>query len=166
MLYMKSTSGDDGSYNLTVSFALGTDPDLDTVAVDNRVQTALPQLPQEIQQQGLTVRKRSAAVLQFVGFSGEEGKQDTLFVANYVTINVLDELSRIRGVGQALLFARLNYSMRVWFDVQRLISLNLTPGDVVDALRAQNVQAAVGRIGAPPIDKDQQIQMNVQTQGA
>ncbi|MGD0641286.1 MAG: multidrug efflux RND transporter permease subunit [Roseiarcus sp.] len=165
MLYMKSTSGDDGSYNLTVSFALGTDPDLDTVAVDNRVQTALPQLPQEIQQQGLTVRKRSAAVLQFVGFSGEVGKLDSLFVANYVTINVLDELSRIPGVGQALLFARLNYSMRVWFDVQRLVSLNLTPTDVVNAIQAQNVQAAVGRIGAPPIDKDQQIQMNVQTQG-
>jgi hydrophobe/amphiphile efflux-1 (HAE1) family protein len=165
MLYMKSTSGNDGSYILTVSFALGTDPDIDTVNVNNRVQSALPQLPQEIQQQGLTVRKRSPAVLQFIGFSSETGAQDPLFIANYVAINVMDELSRVPGVGQALLFARLNYSMRVWFDVQRLVNLNLTPTDVINAIQAQNVQAAVGRIGAPPIDKDQQVQLNVQTQG-
>jgi len=165
MLYMKSTSGNDGSYILTVSFALGTDPDIDTVNVNNRVQSALPQLPQEIQQQGLTVRKRSPAVLQFIGFSSEAAAQDPLFIANYVAINVMDELSRVPGVGQALLFARLNYSMRVWFDVQRLVNLNLTPTDVINAIQAQNVQAAVGRIGAPPIDKDQQVQLNVQTQG-
>ncbi|MGD0764211.1 MAG: multidrug efflux RND transporter permease subunit [Roseiarcus sp.] len=165
MLYMKSTSGNDGSYILTVSFALGTDPDIDTVNVNNRVQSALPQLPQEIQQQGLTVRKRSPAVLQFIGFSSEGGAQDPLFIANYATINVMDELSRVPGVGQAVLFARLNYSMRIWFDVQRLVNLNLTPADVIAAIQAQNVQAAVGRIGAPPIDKDQQVQLNVQTQG-
>lgn len=165
MLYMKSTSGNDGSYNLTVSFALGTNPDVNTVNVNNRVQSALPQLPQEIQRQGLTVRKRSSAILQFIGFYSENGEQDNLFIANYITLNVLDELSRVPGVGEAMLFARLKYSMRIWFDVQRLISLNITPSDVVAAIQAQNVQAPVGRIGAPPIDKDQQIQMNVQTQG-
>lgn len=163
MLYMKSTSANDGSYNLTISFALGTNPDIDTVNVNNRVQTALPQLPQEIQRQGITVRKRSSAILQFIGFSSE--KHDTLFIANYITLNVLDEISRIPGVGQAQLFARLKYSMRIWFDVQRLISLNVTPSDVAAAIQAQNVQAPTGRIGAPPIDKDQQFQMNVQTQG-
>jgi hydrophobe/amphiphile efflux-1 (HAE1) family protein len=163
MLYMKSTSGNDGSYSLTLSFELGTDPDIDTVNVNNRVQTALPQLPQEIQRQGITVRKRSSAILQFIGFSSE--KHDTLFIANYITLNVLDEISRIPGVGQAQLFARLKYSMRIWFDVQRLISLNVTPSDVAAAIQAQNVQAPTGRIGAPPIDKDQQFQMNVQTQG-
>jgi hydrophobe/amphiphile efflux-1 (HAE1) family protein len=163
MLYMKSTSGNDGSYNLTISFALGTNPDIDTVNVNNRVQTALPQLPQEIQRQGITVRKRSNAVLQFVGFSSE--KHDTLFIANYITLNVLDEISRIPGVGQAQLFARLKYSMRIWFDVQRLISLNIMPSDVANAIQAQNVQAPTGRIGAPPVDNDQQFQFNVQTQG-
>lgn len=163
MLYMKSTSANDGSYNLTISFALGTNPDIDTVNVNNRVQTALPQLPQEIQRQGITVRKRSSAILQFIGFSSE--KHDTLFIANYITLNVLDEISRIPGVGQAQLFARLKYSMRIWFDVQRLISLNVTPSDVAAAIQAQNVQAPTGRIGAPPIDEDQQFQMNVQTQG-
>jgi hydrophobe/amphiphile efflux-1 (HAE1) family protein len=165
MLYMKSTSGNDGSYMLNVSFALGTNPDIDTVNINNRVQLALPLLPKEIQQQGLTVRKRSAAILQFIGFSSEGQAQDPLFIANYATINIMDELARVPGVGQAQLFARLNYSMRVWFDVQRLISLNLTPTDVIAAIQAQNVQAAVGRVGAPPIDKDQQIQLSVQTKG-
>ncbi len=163
MLYMKSTSANDGSYNLTISFALGTNPDINTVNVNNRVQTALPQLPQEIQRQGMTVRKRSNSILQFIGFTSE--KHDTLYIANYITLNVLDEVSRVPGVGQATLFARLRYSMRIWFDVQRLISLNLAPSDVAQAIQAQNVQAPTGRIGAPPIDKDQQIQMNVQTQG-
>jgi hydrophobe/amphiphile efflux-1 (HAE1) family protein len=163
MLYMKSTSANDGSYRLTVSFALGTNADTDTVNVNNRVQTALPQLPQEIQRQGITVRKQSSAILQFIGFSSD--KHDSLFIANYMTINVLDEISRIPGVGQAQLFARLKYSMRVWYDVQRLISLNVSPSDVAAAIEAQNVQAPTGRIGAPPVGDDQQFQMNVQTQG-
>jgi hydrophobe/amphiphile efflux-1 (HAE1) family protein len=163
MLYMKSTSANDGSYRLTVSFALGTNADTDTVNVNNRVQTALPQLPQEIQRQGITVRKQSSAILQFIGFSSD--KHDSLFIANYITINVLDEISRIPGVGQAQLFARLKYSMRVWYDVQRLISLNVSPSDVAAAIEAQNVQAPTGRIGAPPVGDDQQFQMNVQTQG-
>ena len=163
MLYMKSTSANDGSYRLTVSFALGTNADTDTVNVNNRVQTALPQLPQEIQRQGITVRKQSSAILQFIGFSSD--KHDSLFIANYITINVLDEISRIPGVGQAQLFARQKYSMRVWYDVQRLISLNVSPSDVAAAIEAQNVQAPTGRIGAPPVGDDQQFQMNVQTQG-
>jgi hydrophobe/amphiphile efflux-1 (HAE1) family protein len=165
MIYMKSTSGNDGSYNLTVSFALGTDPDTATVNVNNRVQTALPQLPQEVQQQGLTVLKRSSAVLQFMSIYSEDGSLDPVFITSYATINILDALSRVPGVGQALLFGKLNYSMRIWFDTQRLISLNLSPSDIVAAIRAQNVQAPVGRIGARPVGDDQQIQMNVQTQG-
>ncbi len=165
MIYMKSTSGDDGSYNLTVSFEPGTDPDIDTVGVNNRVQTALAQLPQEVQLQGLTVVKRSTAVLRFMTLYSEGGQLDPVFITSYATINVLDELSRVPGVGQALLFGKLNYSMRIWFDTQRLTSLNLSPSDVVNAVQAQNVQAPVGRIGARPVSNDQQFQMNVQTQG-
>jgi hydrophobe/amphiphile efflux-1 (HAE1) family protein len=165
MLYMKSTSGNDGSYTLTVSFALGTDPDIDTVNVNNRVQTALSQLPTEVQAQGLTVQKRSSAVLQFVVLYSKNGAQDPLFITNYAIINVLDAISRTPGVGQATLFAKLNYSMRIWFDTQRLTSLNLAPSDVVAAIKAQSVQAPVGRIGARPIADDQQFQLNVQTQG-
>jgi len=167
MLYMKSTSGNDGSYNLTVSFALGTDPDIDTVNVNNRVQTALSQLPTQVTQQGLTVQKRSSAILQFVQFYAADGHDDldTLFITNYVTINALDEISRIPGVGQANLFARQKYSMRIWFDTQRLTSLNLAPSDVIAAIQSQNVQAPIGRIGSRPIADDQQFQLNLQTQG-
>ena len=165
MIYMKSTSGNDGSYNLTVSFLLGTDPDINTVNVNNRVQTALAQLPQEVQLEGLKVQKQSSSMLQFIMLYSENGKQDPLFITNYAIINVLDELSRTPGVGQASLFGALNYSMRIWFDTQRLDKLQLTPADVIAAIQAQNVQAPVGRIGARPIGNDQQFQINVQTQG-
>jgi hydrophobic/amphiphilic exporter-1 (mainly G- bacteria), HAE1 family len=165
MIYMKSTSGNDGSYTLTVSFDLGSDPDIDTVNVNNRVQTALAQLPAEVQLEGLKVQKKSSAVLQFIGLYGENGKLDPLFIGNYAIINVLDILSRIPGVGQASLFGTPNYSMRIWFDTQRLDELKLTPADIMSAIQAQNVEAPVGRIGAPPIGSDQQFQMNVQTQG-
>src|SRR6516164_2908295 len=165
MIYMKSTSGNDGSYNLTVSFVLGSDPDINTNAVNNRVQTALAQLPQEVQLEGLTIKKKSSAVLQFIALYSENGKQDPLFITNYVIINVLDVLSRTPGVGQAQIFGALNYSMRIWFDTQRLDNLQLTPADVISAIQAQNVDAAAGRIGARPIGRDQQFQMNVQTLG-
>jgi multidrug efflux pump len=165
MLYMKSTSGNDGSYTLTVSFALGTNPDINTVNVNNRVQSALAQLPTEVQAQGLVVQKKSSAVLQFIVLYSKSGQQDPLFITNYAIINVLDAISRTPGVGQATLFAKLNYSMRIWFDTQRLTSLNLAPSDVIAAIRAQSVQAPVGRIGARPIAEDQQFQFNVQTQG-
>jgi len=164
-LYMKSTSGNDGSYTLTVSFALGTNPDINTVNVNNRVQSALSQLPPEVQQQGLTVQKKSSAVLQFIVLYSATGEQDPLFITNYAIINVLDAISRTPGVGQANLFAKMNYSMRIWFDSQRLTSFNLTPSDVISAIRAQSVQAPVGRIGARPISDQQQFQLNVQTQG-
>jgi len=165
MIYMKSTSGNDGSYNLSVSFAVGTNPDTATVNVNNRVQTALPQLPQAVQVQGLTVIKRSAAILQFMNLYSETGKLSPVLITSYATINVLDELVRVPGVGQALLFGKLNYSMSIWFDAQRLAALNLSASDVVQAIQAQNVQAPVGRIGARPVANDQQFQLNVQTQG-
>jgi hydrophobe/amphiphile efflux-1 (HAE1) family protein len=164
MLYMKSASGNDGSYTLTVSFALGTNPDINTVNVNNRVQSALSQLPTEVQQQGLTVQKRSSSILQFLVLYSD-GQQDPLFITNYAIINVLDAISSTPGVGQAHLFARMNYSMRIWFDSQRLTSLNLTPADVIAAIRTQSIQAPVGRIGARPISDQQQFQFNVQTLG-
>ena len=165
MIYMKSNSANDGSYGLTVSFELGSDPDIDTVNVNNRVQAALSRLPQDVQRQGVTVQKKSSAILEFLAFSSEGAKQDPLFISNYVTINVLDRLSRVPGVGSASLFGALNYSMRVWFDTNRLIQLNLAPSDIVTALQQQNVQAPIGRIGARPTSDDTQFQINLQTQG-
>ena len=165
MIYMKSTSADDGSYSLTVSFNLGSEPDINTVNVNNRVQTALAQLPREVQLEGLTVQKKSSAVLQFLSLYSDNPEQDPLFVTNYAVINIIDVLSRVPGVGSAHIFGALNYSMRIWFDTQRLDNLKLTAADVINAIQAQNVQAPVGRVGARPIGHDQQFQMNIQTQG-
>ncbi|MGH7106123.1 MAG: efflux RND transporter permease subunit, partial [Acetobacteraceae bacterium] len=131
-LYMKSTSGSDGTYSLDVSFKLGSDANIDTVNVNNAVQSALSQLPSEVQAQGVTVRKRSSSVLGFVFFYSPGGKLTPLQISNYLTINALDALSRVPGVGQAFIFGAQNYSMRVWFNASRLAELGLTPTDVID----------------------------------
>ncbi|HTH15058.1 MAG TPA: efflux RND transporter permease subunit, partial [Magnetospirillum sp.] len=165
MLYMQSTSGSDGSYQLTVTFALGTDPDINTVNVQNRVQLAESKLPEEVIRQGLTVKKKSSALLQVISLYSPDGSKDALYLSNYATINVLDALARIRGVGQSNLFGALEYSMRVWLNGDRLTALGLSPAEVVDAIRSQNVQAAVGRIGAQPSPDMQQFQITLQTKG-
>jgi multidrug efflux pump subunit AcrB len=165
MIYMRSNSANDGSYSLNVSFALGTNPDIATVNVNNRVQAALARLPQEVQRQGVTVRKQSSAILQFVFLYSESGEHTPLFLSNYVTINIIDRMARVPGVGQVTLFGGMDYSMRIWFEVDRLISLNLTPSDVVAAIQAQNVQAPVGRLGGRPIPDDVPFQINLETRG-
>src|SRR4051812_20668308 len=164
-LYYQSASGADGSYSLNVTFALGTDPDINTVNVQNRAQLATPLLPQEVQRQGLTIRKKSAALLQIVTLYAPKNSHDALYLNNYATINVVDQLSRIRGVGQASLFGALDYSLRLWLDPDRLTAFGLTPSDVVTAVQSQNVQAALGRIGASPPPKSQQFQLTIKTQG-
>ncbi|MCF3945749.1 efflux RND transporter permease subunit [Acidiphilium sp. AL] len=164
-LYMSSTSANDGSYNLTVSFALGSDPNIDTVNVTNAVQQALSQLPSEVQKEGLTIRKRSSSVLAFQFFYSPGNQLTPLQISNYVTINLLDTISRVPGVGQAFVFGAQNYSMRVVFNTNRLAELGLTPSDLIGAIEDQNVQAPVGTIGLMPIGKNQQYQLSVQTQG-
>jgi hydrophobe/amphiphile efflux-1 (HAE1) family protein len=165
MIYMKSVSGDDGSYTLTVSFELGTNPDINTVNVNNRVQIALSSLPQTVQQQGVTVKKKSSALLGVIALYSPKHTHDSLFLSNYVTINMLDTIKSTPGVGDASLWGPQDYSMRVWVRTDRLTGLNLTTGDIINAIKAQNVQAAVGRIGARPIANDQQLQLNIQTKG-
>ena len=165
MLYMKSTSGADGSYTLNVTFALGTDPDINTVNVQNRVNLAESQLPEEVTRQGLTTEKVSSALLQVVQLYSPNGTYDALYLTNYGTINIIDTLKRIRGVGDASMFSSLNYSMRIWLDPNKLTSLDLSPTDVAAAIRGQNIQAAVGRIGAAPLAPDQQFQLTITTQG-
>jgi hydrophobe/amphiphile efflux-1 (HAE1) family protein len=165
MIYMRSYSGNDGSYSLTVSFALGTDPNIDVVNVQNRVSAALSELPPQVQLEGVQLRQKSSAVLQFVLFSSPTKTLSPLFISNYITINVLDVLSRTPGVGQAFLFGAQNYSMRIWMNTDRLTQLGLSPGDVIAAIQSQNTQAAVGTIGAEPIGHEQQFQLNIQTQG-
>ncbi|QDL94360.1 efflux RND transporter permease subunit (plasmid) [Paroceanicella profunda] len=164
-IYMKSVSGDDGTYTLTVSFELGTDPDINTVNVNNRVQVALSKLPSEVQRSGVTVKKKSSALLGVVSFSSPRGTHDPLFLSNYVTINLLDRIRSTPGVGDAMLWGPQDYAMRVWTDTDRLTGLGLTNSDIAAAIQSQNVQAAVGRIGARPISDDQALQFNVRTKG-
>jgi HAE1 family hydrophobic/amphiphilic exporter-1 len=164
-LYYQSASGADGSYTLNVTFALGTDPDINTVNVQNRAQLATPLLPQEVQRQGLVIRKKSPALLQVINVYSPKNTHDALFLSNYTTINIIDPLARVRGVGQASLFGPLDYSLRLWLDPDRLTAFNLTPADVVAAVQSQNVQAALGRIGAAPSPQTQQIQLTITTEG-
>src|SRR5271169_6092466 len=165
MIYMKSVSGDDGSYSLVVSFELGTDPDINTVNVNNRVQVALSSLPPEAQRQGVVVKKKSSALLGVIAVYSPKLTHDALYLSNYVTINILDWIKSTPGVGDAVLWGPQDYAMRVWVSTDRLTGLNLTTGDIISAIQGQNVQAAVGRIGARPISDDQQLQLNLQTKG-
>ncbi|MBL0898728.1 MAG: efflux RND transporter permease subunit [Reyranella sp.] len=165
MIYMKSTSGGDGSYQLNVSFEVGSDPDLNTVNVTNRVNQGLALLPPEVQRNGVTTRKQSSALLQVVAVYSPKGSRDGLFLSNFATINLLDTLRRVPGVGNASLFGALDYSMRVWLNLERLASLDITPDDVVKAVQSQNVQAAVGLVGASPLMNDVDFQINITTQG-
>ena len=165
MIYMKSVSGDDGSYSLTASFELGTNPDINTVNVNNRVQTAIAQLPPDVQRQGLTVKKKSSALLGVIAVYSPKHTYDPLFLSNYVTINLLDQIKSTPGVGDATLWGPQDYAMRAWVRTDRLTGLGLTTGDIIDAIQTQNIQAAVGRIGARPISSEQQLQLNIQTKG-
>jgi hydrophobe/amphiphile efflux-1 (HAE1) family protein len=165
MIYMKSVSGDDGSYSLVASFELGTNPDINTVNVNNRVQTALSSLPPEVQRQGIVVKKKSSALLAAIAFYSPKQTHDPLFLSNYVTINLLDQIKSTPGVGDAALWGPQDYAMRAWVQTDRLTGLNLTTGDIINAIQSQNIQAAVGRIGARPISNDQQLQLNIQTKG-
>jgi multidrug efflux pump len=165
MIYMKSTSGDDGSYALTASFELGTNPDINTVNVNNRVQVALAALPPEVQRQGVTVKKKSSALLGVIAFYSPKHTHDPLFLSNFVTINLLDRIKSTPGVGDATLWGPQDYAMRVWVRTDLLTGLNLTTSDIINAVQSQNIQAAVGRVGARPISDDQRLQLNIQTKG-
>lgn len=165
MIYMKSVSGNDGSYSLKASFELGTNPDINTVNVNNRVQVALSKLPEDVRRQGVTVKKQSSALLGVIALYSPKQTHNELYISNYVTINLLDQIKSAPGVGDASLFGPQDYSMRAWVRTDRLTGLGLTTADVINAIKSQNVQAAVGRIGARPMPDDQQLQLNIQTKG-
>ena len=165
MIYMKSNSGSDGTYALTVSFEVGSDADLNTVNVMNRVNQATSQLPPEVQRLGVTVKKQSSALLQVIALHAPGGDYDELFLSNYATINLIDRLARIPGVGQASLFGSQEYAMRVWLDLERMAALGMSVQEVTAAIEAQNVQAAVGRVGAAPLANNIDFQLNITTRG-
>jgi hydrophobe/amphiphile efflux-1 (HAE1) family protein len=165
MIYMKSTSGGDGTYSLNVTFEVGSDPDLDTVNTTNRVNQALALLPPEVQRNGVTTKKQSTSLLQVIAIYSPKGSRDALFLSNFAKINVVDTLKRVRGVGEASQWGDLEYSMRIWLNLDRMASLGITPKDVINALNSQNIQAPVGRVGAAPLVPEVEFQLNISTQG-
>ncbi len=165
MIYMKSTSAADGSYTLTISFAVGTDPDIATVNVQNRVALAEPMLPSEVRQMGVRVAKKSSSLLLGVALYSEDPAITGATLTNFTRISLLDALKRVEGVGDASLFGANEFAMVVNLDVDKLAALELTPDDVKNALQSQNLQAAIGRVGGQPLTQDPGLQLNIQTQG-
>jgi HAE1 family hydrophobic/amphiphilic exporter-1/multidrug efflux pump len=165
MLYVRSASAGSGTLSIAVTFAVGTDPDLAVINVQNRVQAALPLLPEEVRRQGVVVRKTSPSILQVVTLQSPNGTHDELFVSNYALVNVVDELRRIPGVGAADVFGAREYSIRIWLRPDRLAELGLTPPDVADAIREQNAQSAAGRVGDEPLGDGVDLTLSVTTQG-
>jgi hydrophobe/amphiphile efflux-1 (HAE1) family protein len=163
MLYMSSQATMDGSLVLTVTFRIGTDIDRAQVQVQNRVQQALPRLPEEVRAIGVSVKKSTPAFLMVVHLTSPDGRYDSLYLRNYATLNIKDTLARLPGVGDVEVFGAGDYAMRVWLDPQKMAARNLTTGDVVAAIREQNLQVAAGQIGAPPAAGSEfQLALNAQ----
>ncbi len=164
MLYMSSTSENSGSYRLTVTFAVGVDPDMAQVKVQNRIQQALTKLPEEVQRQGISVKRRSSDILGFITVLSPNRTHDKLFLSNYVENNIKNNLSRVYGVGEVSVHAS-KLSMRVWLDADKIAALNLPVSSIVSAIESQNYQPSLGSVGAMPGDGTQQMMYNLQTQG-
>ena len=165
MLYMSSTSADNGRYSLDVTFETGTDPDIATVNTQNRVSQAMSRLPEEVTRSGVTTQKSSTNMLMVVALSSPGGTYDAVFLSNYASINIRDALSRVPGVGRADVMTDFAYGMRVWLDPDRLAAMGLTPADFVAAIRDQNAVVPAGQIGAAPAPEDQQLQYTVKATG-
>lgn len=165
MLYMESTSSNNGRYSLDVTFALGTDPDMNTVNVQNRINQISTQLPTEVQQQGVTVKKNTSSMLMAFALYSPDGSRDSNFLANYMESRIKDDLARVTGVGEVNTFGDMDYSMRIWLDAERLANFGLTNADVINAISSQNIQPAIGSVGAAPAPKDQQLQLALTTSG-
>lgn len=165
MLYMSSQSTADGKLTLTITFALGTDLDNAQVQVQNRVTRTEPKLPEEVTRIGITVDKASPELTLFIHLISPDHRYDMLYLSNYATLNVKDELSRLKGVGDAQIWGLGEYSLRVWLDPNKTASRNLTATDVINAIRDQNRQVAAGQLGSPPSPSDNSFQMSINAQG-
>ncbi|AWM88088.1 efflux RND transporter permease subunit [Microvirga sp. 17 mud 1-3] len=165
MIYMQSTSTGSGTMSLAVYFKTGTDADQATINVNNRVQRATAVLPEEVRRQGVTVTKQSSSILQIVTLSSPDRRYDTIYISNYALVNIIDELRRTPGVGDASFFGASDYSMRIWLKPDKVAQYNLTPGDIANAIREQNAQFAAGRFGEEPMPGSQAFTYSVTTQG-
>ena len=164
MLYMQSTSAADGTYQLIVTFKIGMDPDTAQVLVQNRVSNVLASLPQAVQAQGVTVQKKSTAILQIVTLNSPDGSFDSLYLSNYATINLVNELARLPGVANVNVFGASEYAMRIWMDPEKLYSFGLVPGDVIKAVKQQSQVVAAGQTGMPPAPNGQDFQYTIDIQ--
>ena len=164
MLYMRSASSSSGAVTISLTFAVGTDPDIAVVNVQNLVQSALQLLPEEVRRQGVTVQKALPTILEVVTLDSPDGRYDALFVSNYATTNVVDELRRIPGVGSMQVFGARDYSIRIWLRPDRLAQFGLTPDNVATAIREQNTQSAAGRVGGEPMTDRVDLTLNVTSQ--
>jgi HAE1 family hydrophobic/amphiphilic exporter-1 len=165
MLYMQSTSASDGTYTLTVTFAIGTDPDKAEILVQNQVSAALSSLPPAVQAQGVTTAKRSSSILEFVTLDSPDSRFDGLFLTNYAVISVQNELARLKGVGAVTVFGAGQYAMRIWMNPDLLQARSLTPQDVINAIQEQSQEVAAGQVGAPPAPKGQDFQYSLDLKG-
>ena len=165
MLYMSSTSAANGTVQIQVTFNIGADVDKAALNVNNRVKQVEPRLPLEVRRLGVTVEKGSSAFLQVLAFYAPDGKHSDLFISNYVTLNVLDEVKRIPGTTLVQIFGAKDYAMRIWVRPDRLAQLKLSPGDIARALNEQNAQFAAGKVGEPPTASGQELVYNVTTKG-
>src|ERR1700677_4791588 len=165
MLYMSSRCTNDGSYSLTVTFKAGMNSDMAQVLVQNRVSLALPVIPQLVQNQGISVKKMSPATLMIVNLISPNNQWDALYLSNYATIYIKDELGRLPGVAGITYLGQRDYSLRTWLDPAKLAALNLSATDVVTAISQQNLQVAAGQIGQQPVPAGQQFQLTINTLG-
>ncbi len=165
MIYMSSTSTSDGLYTLTVTFRIGSDADKAQILVQNRVASALPLLPSVVQSQGVQTNKRSTAILEIVALTSSDPRHDSLFLSNYATLNLLDEIARLPGVGNVSVFGAGQYAMRIWLDPAKLQARGLLPADVINAVNAQNRSVASGQLGTPPTASDQAFQYTLTAPG-
>lgn len=165
MLYMQSTSTNNGTYNLIVTFEIGTDLNFAQILVQNRVQAAMAQLPESVQQQGVVVQQKSTAILQFITLTSDNNEYDGLFLNNYAAINMQNELARLPGVGNVLIFGTGSYAMRIWLDPKKMMSFGLEPSDVLRAISEQNKDIAAGQIGSPPTAGKAAYQLTVNVPG-
>src|SRR5262245_14081572 len=165
MLYMNSTSGNDGSYTLTVSFEIGSDNDLNAVEVQNRVSIATAKLPAQVQQVGVSVKKISPDTLMYIALTSPEGNYDTLFMSNYAFINIVDEYQRIPGSGDVAIISHKDFGMRVWLRPDDMAKLGVSGTDVMNAIKEQNVEAAAGKIGQAPTPMGQVFEYPVRVKG-
>ncbi|MFO7911139.1 MAG: efflux RND transporter permease subunit, partial [Desulfotignum sp.] len=165
MLYMSSTSSNTGSYTLRVTFEVGSDPDINQVNLQNRIQLATPRLPAEVVAQGISVRKRSGDMMAAISFFSPNKSQELLYLSNYISDQVKDTLIRINGVSDAMIFGEKEYSLRIWMNPERMTGLGLTANDIISAVRSQNVQASLGAVGTEPLEHKQSVQFSLRAKG-